>query len=86
MKKLGSRGQKWLKSFHLSFACLWLGGAVSVTLMNFFMTAKNGMQLYGISLSMKFVDDFIIIPGAMGCLLTGLIYSLFTKWGWFKHN
>jgi len=30
------------------------------------------------------IDDFIIIPGAIGCLLTGLLYSVFTKWGFTK--
>jgi hypothetical protein len=35
---------------------------------------------------MKFIDDFIIIPGAMGVLLTGILYSILTNWGWFRHN
>ena len=86
MNKLSSKAQRWLKSVHVFFACLWVGGAITITLMNFFINASDGMQLYGINLSMKFVDDFIIIPGAVGSLLTGLIYSLFTNWGWFKHN
>jgi len=44
------------------------------------------MQLYGINLSMKLIDDFVIIPGGVGSLLTGLLYSIFTNWGWFKHK
>lgn len=28
----------------------------------------------------------VVIPGAFGCLLTGLIYSSFSNWGFFKHN
>ncbi len=86
MKKFNSKQQKWLKLIHIYFACLWVGGAVTVTLMHFFIIPKNGMELYGINLSMKFVDDFIIIPGATGSFITGIIYSIFTKWGWFKHN
>ncbi len=86
MKKLSITQQKWLKLIHIYFACLWVGGAVSVTLMHFFMDASDGMQLYGINLSMKFVDDFIIIPGATGSFFTGILYSVFTKWGWFKHR
>ncbi len=86
MKKMSSKAQKWLKSFHILFACLWVGGAVSLVLMGFLMEADDGMQLYGINLSMKFVDDFIIIPGAMGCFFSGMIYSMFTNWGWFKHK
>ena len=86
MKKISSAWQKWLKSFHVFFSCLWVGGALSLGLMLFFLKADDGMQLYGITRSMKFVDDFIIIPGALGCLLTGIMYSTLTNWGWFKHN
>ena len=86
MKKLSAKGQKWLKGFHILFACMWVGAAVCLTMMNFFMHATDGMQLYGINVSQKFIDDLIIIPGAIGSLLTGLLYSRYTHWGWFKHN
>ena len=86
MPKMSARGQKWLKSIHVIFACLWVGGAMALTVMNFAMKAGDGMELYGINLSMKFIDYFIIIPGAVGLLLTGLVYSVFTNWGWLKHN
>jgi len=86
MRNMSARGQKWLKSIHVLFACLWVGGAIALTVMNFTMHASDGMELYGINLSMKLIDDFIIIPGAVGLLLTGLIYSAFTNWGWFKNT
>lgn len=86
MKKFSAKGQSWLKSFHILFSVLWAGGAVTLVLMNFFMNSGDGMTLYGINLSMKFVDDFIIIPGALGCLLTGILYSSLTNWGWFRHR
>jgi len=54
--------------------------------MNFFLHAQDGQALYGTNLSKKFVDDLIVVPGAVGCLLTGLIYSIFTNWGWIKHR
>jgi hypothetical protein len=28
----------------------------------------------------------VVIPGAFGCLATGLVYSIFSNWGFFKHN
>lgn len=86
MKKLSVKGQKWLKSIHILCACMWVGAAIILNLMNPFLKAIDGMQLYGINVSMKFIDDFILIPGANGVLLTGLIYSIFTGWGWFKHR
>ena len=27
----------------------------------------------------------VVIPGALGCFLTGLVYALFSNWGFFKH-
>jgi hypothetical protein len=27
-----------------------------------------------------------LVPGAIGTFLTALIYSIWTNWGWFKHN
>ena len=86
MKKIGGSGQKWLKAFHVFFAALWLGGAITLTLKQFFVNPTDGMELYGITHTLKFVDDFIIIPGGVGSLLTGMIYSIWTNFGWFKHN
>jgi hypothetical protein len=75
MYKLGASGQKWLKSFHIFFACLWLGGGIGLTLMVLLMNANNGMQLYGINLSMKFIDDFVIIPGGIGSCGSGTLFN-----------
>ena len=37
MKKLGARGQRWLKVFHLFSACLWVGAAVVLSVKQFFV-------------------------------------------------
>jgi len=86
MLKLSPAGQKWLKSFHIFFGCTWAACGLSLTLMGVFLTASEGMQLYGMDMSKKFIDDILVAPAATGCLLTGVIYSLFTGWGWFKHR
>ena len=86
MAKLKAKGQKWLKGFHHIFACLWVGGAVSVNLMLFCLEASDGMELYGINQAINFIDIWIIIPGNIGVIVTGIIYSVFTNWGWFKHK
>jgi hypothetical protein len=86
MTKLSAKGQRWLKTFHLLFACMWVGGAVTLCSKQFFVTAADGGELYGVLCMLTYVDDFIIIPGAIGSLLTGLFYSLKTHWGWFRHR
>lgn len=87
MKKFGARGQRVLKIIHLIVAGLWLGGAAALTLMIVALgPAESGPELLGYDLARKFVDDLIIIPGAMGCLLSGLLISGLTPWGFFKHR
>ena len=88
--KIGAKGQKWLKGFHLVAVSSWIGGALSLLMLYFFKSGANvndGGALYGINQSIHHVDmAVVVIPGAFGCLLTGLIYSIFTGWGFFKHN
>ena len=86
MKKIGSRGQKWLKGIHIFFAGLWLCAGICLSIIIVFIGVDNGMALYGVNLTVKFIDDFILVPGAIGLTLTAIIYSAFTNWGWFKHK
>ena len=86
MKKIGPKGQRWLKSFHTLFACMWVGAAIVLSVKQFSLKASNGGELYGITSTMDFIDIYVIVPGAMGVLLTGILYSVWTNWGWFKHN
>ena len=86
MKKLSARGQKWLKGFHVVFGCVWLGSAVCLAVVQFFINPSDGKELYGINSTIHFMDYFILVPGAPGVFLTALIYSIWTNWGWFKHK
>lgn len=88
MFELKSRGLKWLKGFHLLAVACWLGGAVSLIFLYFLKKEiSEGNQLYGINLSIQHIDMMVVvIPGAIGSLLTGLIYSVYSRWGFFKHN
>ena len=88
MQKLGKNGLKWLKGFHLLAVSCWIGGGLALFLLYFLKAdIDDGRVLYGINQSIHHVDMLlIVIPGAIGCLLTGLIYGFFTNWGFIKHN
>lgn len=88
MKKMGKKGLKWLKGFHLIAVSSWIGGALSLILLYFLKgDVRDGGVLYGINQSIHHVDMVVVvIPGAFGCLITGLIYAIFSNWGFFKHN
>ncbi len=43
--------------------------------------------LYGINLASHFIDTVVVAAcGALGCLITGLLYGVFTNWGFFKYK
>ena len=88
MPKLGARGLRWLKGFHLIAVSCWIGGAVALLLLYFLKNkVTDGGVLYGINQSIHHVDMVVIvIPGAFGCLVTGFFYSVFSNWGFFKHK
>ncbi|SRR6056297_525283 len=86
MKKLPIKGTRWLKTIHLVTVCMWVGGAASLLLIFFLSKPANGDELYGVNLAMKMVDDFAIIPGALGNICVGIIYGIWTKWGFFRHR
>lgn len=86
MKKMPPKGQRWLKIIHLTLAAIWLSSGFALVLLALFLTPEKGNAIYGTTLAMKFIDDFLIIPAANGCLLTGLIYGIWTHWGFFKHR
>jgi uncharacterized membrane protein len=88
MKKLNANGLRWLRGFHLMAVSCWVGGVVALMLLYFLKKGvTDGGVLYGMNQSIHHVDMWVVVtPGAFGCLFTGLIYSLFSHWGFFKHN
>jgi len=86
MKKMSAGAQKWLKAVHLIFAAAWVSSGIAMITIQLSLTPEGGGELYGILRTVKFIDDFLIIPGALGTLLTGLIYSIWTNWGFFRHH
>ncbi len=88
MVQLTRNGLKCLKIIHLFTVCCWVGGAVSLTLLNLKNTAatQEGM-LYGITMSSHLIDEWVVVNmGAISCFVTGLLYALLTPWGFFKHK
>ncbi|MBO4984913.1 MAG: hypothetical protein J6C87_04635 [Bacteroides sp.] len=86
MKTLNTTGLKVLKVIHLVCAVMWMGGAIGMMVLLFHMPEENASEMYATSMALKLIDDYPIILGANGCLLTGLLYGIFTKWGFFRHR
>lgn len=86
MKKLNPQGTKVLKMFHIFFGFSWIFGTVGLLILLLLANPQTGDELYMRSMAVKILDDYLIIGGAIGAFLTGLIYSIWTNWGFFKHN
>lgn len=87
MAKLGLRGTQTLKGIHLFFICAWLGAGLSVLVLGLIQgNFTNGDEIYAVNAASTFIDEYLIIPSAVATLVTGIVYSIFTRWGFFKHK
>jgi hypothetical protein len=87
VRKLTAKETQWLKVLHILCVCAWIGGQMSfILLQNIKYQLALPAHQYAVLASLKVIDDIVIVGGAIGCLLTGLVYSLMTPWGFFKHR
>jgi len=87
MKQLSISQKKWLKSIHLLAAGIWITTGLIMFLLHFMRSeVQTGEQLYLMNQIIHFIDMKILVPAAILSLLTGWVYSQFTKWGYFKHG
>lgn len=84
LKPWGTAGRQRLKAVHICFSCTWLGGALGLLLLQLVPSPTSGDELYAFNVCKKILDDWVIIPSAFGCLGTGVLYGLFTRWGFFR--
>jgi hypothetical protein len=84
--KLSANNQKWLKVFHVFLGGIWAGGAASLFALHCLYPTNSGPELYARNMAMIYIDNYIIIPAAIGSCLTGLLYSHLTKWGYLKYH
>ena len=85
MKQLNTKGIKTLKACHLIVVMMWVVGVMAMAIINL-IEPRSGDELYMSLLISRFVDDVLVIPGAILTVVTAIIYSTFTNWGFFKHR
>lgn len=84
--KLSANGQKILKVVHLVSAIAWIGSAIVMNLLRHLVEVESPEAMYYVAAVLEAIDMDILVPAAILCLITGLIYGLFTPWGFFKHG
>lgn len=87
MKELTLSNQKFLKVIHLISTSIWFSSVITLMLLPIISKKiTTGDEIYMYNLVYYFIDMFILTLAAILTLLTGLIYSLFTKWGFIRHG
>lgn len=78
--------RKLLLTVHVTISVGWLGAAVAyIALAITGITSVDAEQARAAYLSLKLIGWFVIVPASLASLLTGLVQSLGTEWGLFRH-
>jgi uncharacterized membrane protein len=84
--RLHLRKKQLLVSIHVIAVALWFGGTMGMFLLGFYLkNAVNGEQLYYTLVSMHVIDESLLKYPALVTLITGIMLSVWTQWGLFKH-
>ena len=86
MITMTSRLRKLVLLAHIIFAVGWLGSVAGfLCLAVVGLTGTNAAIVRAVYLAMDPITWFVIVPFALASFLTGLLLSLGTQWGLFRH-
>ncbi len=85
MKRLNAKGMKVLKSCHLLLVMVWVVGVIAMAIL-YLLKPESSDELYMTLKIILFIDWVLVIPGALLTIIVGIIYGIFTNWGFFKHR
>jgi uncharacterized membrane protein len=78
--------RKFALTAHVTSSVGWLGAVVGfLALVVAALTSQDDQTVRAAYLTMELIGWFAIVPLALASLLTGLVMSLGTKWGLFRH-
>ena len=80
------RLRKFALAVHIALAVGWIGAAAGYIALDVAAaTTQNAQTLRACYLAMEVIAWYVIVPLALASLLSGLVMSLGTKWGLFRH-
>jgi hypothetical protein len=81
------RVRKFALTAHVTSSVGWLGGVVSfLALAVAGLTSQDTRTVRAVYLAMELTGRYVLVPLSLASLLTGLVQSLGTKWGLFRHH
>jgi len=80
------RLRKFALTTHVICSVGWLGAVASYIALDVAAaTGQDAQTLRAAYLAMELIARYVIVPLALASLLTGLVMSLGTRWGLFRH-
>jgi Predicted integral membrane protein (DUF2269) len=80
------RLRKFVLAAHITLAVGWIGAVAGYIALDVAAaTSQDAQTLRAAYLAMALIAWYVIVPLALASLLTGLVMSLGTKWGLFRH-
>ncbi|GAA1294549.1 hypothetical protein GCM10009609_74890 [Pseudonocardia aurantiaca] len=78
--------RKLALTVHVTSSVGWLGAVAAVLVLAVAgMSSGDALTVRGAYLAMELVGWFVLVPLALASLLSGLVQSLGTVWGLFRH-
>jgi hypothetical protein len=78
--------RKFALTVHVTFSVGWIGAVVAYLALGVAAVTSQGDQTVRAAwTAMELIGWYAIVPLALAALLTGLVMSLGTKWGLFRH-
>jgi len=82
---LGTFGKKILLSIHILLIAIWIGTLIASLVLVFLKkNTFNAIQFSGLDKSVFLLFDSIIMNISIAVTLSGLVFSVFTNWGFFR--
>lgn len=83
--KLSLKQKNWVLSFHIGFAALWTGAVLSMFLIAFRnKDTANSDILFALNSVINLLDDVVVIPAAIGSVITATLLCWGSNYGFFK--
>ena len=78
--------RKFALTAHLTFSVGWVGAAVAYLALGVSaVTSQDAQAVRAAWIAMELTGWYVIVPLALAALLTGIVMSLGTPWGLFRH-
>ncbi|VBB07313.1 Hypothetical protein LUCI_2557 [Lucifera butyrica] len=85
-KPMSHRQKNWWKTFHLLFVSIWFAGGLGALLLAVLATkTRHIVLIFAAHYYIQYFDWFLIIPGGLGTILTGIWLAARTNWGLAKY-